>query len=292
MTREAFHPFRSPLDSEALLDSLNRAGPFTWAVRDSIYYGVYLRARHGEHKLRIYGEGPCYLLDLGDDPPPDDVETLILAEARGTPDREGLELLPFPAAPLDLYDDEPPRESQGADGPWSALGGGLRDADPNLSMVAFQVGTPASFYSENPRQPKGHHLDIRGAGTTDIEIDLHSPELVARMHAHEPRGSAHQRIQRSGKWAFFKNGGPGGFYRVVPSLGALARKWSETLGRDIEFRLRIAVDPVSAVKTPGRGGPIELFRFEARPPAHEPDPAPAGDGLWSKIRRLFGSGGG
>jgi hypothetical protein len=289
MPREALRPFRSPLAQDALLDALNRAGPLRWALRDSIYYGVYLRAWHGEHKLRIYGDGP-YLLDLGDELPPDEIEVPILAAAQATDDEAGLSLIPFPAAPLDLYDDQPPRDSQESDGPWSAIGESLASADPGLTIVAFQVGTPASFYSENPRQPEGHHFDSRGKGTTDIEIDLHSPEMMLRMKNRAPQGSADQRIMRSGKWAFLKNDGPGGFYREFPGLVAVARKWSETLGRDIEFRLRIAAEPVSSVKTPGRGGPIELFRIDggaARAPARQPSAPKAG--LWGKIRGLFGS---
>jgi hypothetical protein len=293
MSREGFRPFRSSLDQAALLEALNRAGPLTWALRDSIYYGVYLRAWHGEHKLRIYGEGP-YLLDLGDELPPDEpdgIEQPILAASQAADDPAGLELLPFPAAPLDLYDNEPPREPQGSDGPWSALGQGFQSADPQLTMVAFQVGTPASFFSENPRQPEGHHFDIRGKGTTDVEIDFHSPEMMLRMKNREPQGSADHRIMRSGKWAFLKNGGSGGFYREFPALAIFARKWSEILGRDIEFRLRIAVEPVSSVRTPGRGGPIELFRIQgggAPEPSHKQEPAPK-VGLWGKIRGLFGS---
>jgi hypothetical protein len=316
MAREGFRPFRSPLDQAALLDALNRAGPLRWALRDSIYYGVYLRAWHGEHKLRIYGEGP-FLLDLGDELPPDEpdepdeIEKTIFAAAQASDDPAGLELLPFSAAPLDLYDNEPPREPADADGPWSALGESFRSADPDLTMVAFQVGTPASFYSENPRQPQGHHFDICGQGTTDIEIDFHSPEMMLRMKNRQPQGSADERIQRSGKWAFLKSGGPGGFYREFPGLATFARKWGERLGRDIEFRLRIGVEPVSSVKTPGRGGPIELFRIggaapaptpprkeeptpprnEAPTPPRKEEPAtPAKVGLWGKIRGLFGSG--
>src|SRR5438067_1593251 len=60
---EHLYPFRSPMEREALRDALNSAGSLSWAVRDSIYYGVYLRAWH-EHagKLRIFGDRPHYVL--------------------------------------------------------------------------------------------------------------------------------------------------------------------------------------------------------------------------------------
>src|SRR5262249_21451546 len=106
-------------------------------------------------------------------------------------------------------------------------------------------------------------------------------------------GSADHRIRRSGEWAFFKNEGPGGFYRECPQLAALARKWSGLLERDIEFRLRLATEPVSSIKTPGQGGPIELFRIDGRRAAAPPDAAAqpvARGGLWGRIRGLFGGG--
>lgn len=311
---EHLYPFRSPLDRTALRDALNATGPLLWEVRDSIYYGVYLRTWHeGAGKLRIFGDGPQYVLDMGDEPIPSvvqEIETFIATQlipvAQAAPDSSALDLLPFPAAPLDLYAGHSPRESSVKEANlWSALGESWKAADPTLTILAFQVGTPATFYSENPRQPSGHHFDMCGPNTTDIEIDLHSPELVARMLVRTPPGAADLRIIRSGKWAFFKNEGPAGFYRECPQLAALARKWGERLERDIEFRLRISTEPISSIKTPEQGGPIELFRIEG--PADEPGRAaerpalgsasarddvsapPAAHGFWQRIRGLVRS---
>jgi len=293
---ENLYPFQSALERPALRDALNAAGPLTWQVRDSIYYGVYLRAWHERAgKLRIYGDGPRYVLDMNDDPPAEVaseiqayIATKLVPLANATRDPSALEMLPFPAAPLDLYDEAEPRTAPtNAELPWRDLADAWRTSDPALTVVALQVGTPTSFYSENPRQPEGHHFDSAGPGTTDIEIDLHSPELAARMFERTPQGAPDQRIMRSGKWAFFQNEGPAGFYRTCPQLLVLARKWSDRLERDIEFRLRLSADPVSSVKTPGKGGPIELFRIEAaRAPAATPPPPRRG--LWQRIRAALG----
>jgi hypothetical protein len=292
---ESLYPFRSPLDREALRDALNAADSLSWAVRDSIYYGVYLRAWHPQAgKLRIFGDGPQYVFDMGDDPPESIVrdldawvETKLATAAQAVRDPAALEMLPFPAAPLNLWDDSPPREEPAEASQWSALGEGWKSADPTLTMVALQVGTPASFYSENPRQPTGHHFDICGLGTTDNEIDLHSPQLTERMMRRTPKGSPDTRIMRSGEWAFFKNEGPGGFYRECPQLLDVARKWSDLLGRDIEFRLRISLDPISSVKTPGKGGPIELFRIGAPAAVPRVEAPAAKPGLWQRMRAAF-----
>jgi hypothetical protein len=288
---ESLYPLRSPLGRDALREALNTAGPWSWAVRDSVYFGVYLRGYHepSDTKLRILGDGPLYLLDLGDDPPPIALEGLV-DPMEAADDPAALELLPFPAAPLDLYDEGDPAQARAPildDKHLTELAAALMPEGEEISVVAFQVGTPASFYSENPRQPAGHHFDICGPGTTDVEIDLHSPELVALMRD-MPGVAADQRIARSGKWAFFTNNGPGGFYSACPSVAACARAWSGQLGRDVEFRLRIAAEPVTSIKTPGAGGPIELLRILPSVPAEsQAGPRAERTGLWKRIRRLF-----
>ena len=263
------YPFRSGLAQKALLAALNEAGPYPWVIRDSIYSGVYLRTFfHNGAKVRLYGDGPFYLIDVGDYPSPEiqyELENFIKSKLKSAAgavhDTRATDILPFHAAPLTLYDNNPPVERKYEDA-WIRVCDSWKSAEPSLSVVAFQVGTPATYYSENPRQAEGHHFDICGEGTTDMEVELHSPQLVERLLNTEPAGSADNRIMRSGEWAFFRNYGPGGLYLLNTFLAELAANWSQQTGRDVEFRLRMEVDPVPAVKTPGKGGSIELFRIE------------------------------
>jgi hypothetical protein len=64
------YAFDSPLALETMLTSLNAAGPWSWAIRDSDTFFLYLVTRPdgGPTKLRIIhrifpGKGPAFLLD-------------------------------------------------------------------------------------------------------------------------------------------------------------------------------------------------------------------------------------
>lgn len=264
-----FYPFRSGLAQKALLEALNAAGPYEWVLRDSIYTGVYLRTFFQNNaRVRLYGDGPFYLLDAGDYPAPETqyefenfIKTKMKSAAEAVHDTRAMEILPFHAAPLNLYDNNPPVE-RNYEPEWLSIAQSWKAGDAPLTVVAFQVGTAATYYSENPRQGEGHHFDICGQGTTNLEVEIHSPQLVERLLDGEPEGSADNRIMRSGEWAFFRNNGPGGLYRKCPFLAELAASWSGQSGRDVEFHLRMAMEPVNSVKTPGKGGPIELFRID------------------------------
>jgi hypothetical protein len=136
----------------------------------------------------------------------------------------------------------------------------LESARP-LTALVHVAGSPSTFYAANPRQPLGHHFDGRGPRTTNLELELHSPEMAAALLA-ENGSTGNRRVLGDGRQVFFRNHGPAGFDQEFPEFAALARRWSEALGREVAIRLKIDLEPVSQVARPQPGEPIEVLRRE------------------------------
>ncbi len=96
---------------------------------------------------------------------------------------------------------------------------GLGDA------VLRMKGTSTTFYSENPSKPLGHHFDANPKEPADVDIGLESKALTAMMAAaNVPPNPKIPSIYKT-KDVMLQQ----------PKLQAFAGKWTEKLGRDVNF---------------------------------------------------------
>lgn len=129
-----------------------------------------------------------------------------------------------------------------------------------ISAVGRIIGTSTSFYSGNPKKDLGHHFDRKGVGTGDFDIELSSPELT-RMMLRSPTVPVNQKVIIGGQKTLFKSSDPGGFYEVFPEFQKFAAKWQRVLGRDVDVKLTLRLDPVKTIPKTEKGpAPIEIWR--------------------------------
>ena len=96
---------------------------------------------------------------------------------------------------------------------------GLGDA------VLRMKGTSTTFYSENPSKPLGHHFDANPAEPADVDIGLESKALTQQMAA--ANVSPNPKIP-----TIFKTKD---VMKQQPKLQAFSQKWTQQLGRDVNF---------------------------------------------------------
>jgi hypothetical protein len=95
---------------------------------------------------------------------------------------------------------------------------GLADADVGLK------GTSTTFYSENPGKPLGHHWDADPMNPGDYDLNISSPTMVKQL---QDAG-----ISPSEKYGVFKTRD---INATFPELDEFQKKWSDILGRDVNF---------------------------------------------------------
>jgi RHS repeat-associated protein len=103
------------------------------------------------------------------------------------------------------------------------LDASLNDADLQDAEVGMK-GTATTFYSENPGKPLGHYWDADPSNPGDYDLNLSSHEMSTQM---EEAG-----ISPSEKYGVYKTRDINATY---PSLDEFQQKWSEILGRDVNF---------------------------------------------------------
>ncbi|MBK8258631.1 MAG: PAAR domain-containing protein [Polyangiaceae bacterium] len=96
---------------------------------------------------------------------------------------------------------------------------GLGDA------VLRMKGTSTTFYSENPGKPLGHHFDANPNELADVDIGLESKTLTEQMAA--AGVSPNPKIP-----SIFKTKD---VMKSHPKLQAFSQKWTQKLGRDVNF---------------------------------------------------------
>jgi hypothetical protein len=140
---------------------------------------------------------------------------------------------------------------------------GIKVNGKPISAQAQVIGSATTFYSGNPDKPLGHHFDReRAAGKmSDVDIDLHSPELVEHMLTLE-NPAVNDKVMIGGERTIFKSGGHNGTYSQFPELEKFAERWKENLGRDVDIKLKIDLTPIDNITKPAVG-PIEFFRRES-----------------------------
>lgn len=86
-------------------------------------------------------------------------------------------------------------------------------------------GTQATFYSEDPGKPLGHHFDESPAEPADVDIGVASKALTQAMAAagYSPHPNLPDIFKTRHVMAQF------------PELQAFSRKWTKKLGRDVSF---------------------------------------------------------
>jgi uncharacterized Zn-binding protein involved in type VI secretion len=96
---------------------------------------------------------------------------------------------------------------------------GLGDADLRMR------GTSTTFYSENPKKKLGHHFDANPAELADVDIETASASLAKDMQAAGyPPHPAIPTIYKTRH-----------VMEKYPKLDAFAQKWTQKLGRDVNF---------------------------------------------------------
>jgi hypothetical protein len=95
---------------------------------------------------------------------------------------------------------------------------GLGDADVGMK------GTATTFYSENPGKRLGHHWDADPANPGDFDLNLTSKKMVSQMDS--------SGIKPSEKYGVFKTQD---METQFPALDDFQQKWSNELGRDVNF---------------------------------------------------------
>jgi len=96
----------------------------------------------------------------------------------------------------------------------------------SLSDVTLRMkGTSTTFYSENPKKPLGHHFDKDPSAPADVDIGIESPGFVQQMH--DAGMKPHPDIP-----AIFKTRD---MMKVFPELQEIVDKWSNQLGREVNF---------------------------------------------------------
>jgi hypothetical protein len=128
-----------------------------------------------------------------------------------------------------------------------------------------QIGTGTQFYSGNPDKPLGHHWDRKGPGLGDLDIEVTSPEMARHMLG-LPSPALNEGVLVGGERQIFRSGGarvPGSFYEQFPQFQRLASKWSQILGREVDFKLKMDIDALESETARGGGpGPVVLYGDE------------------------------
>ncbi len=96
---------------------------------------------------------------------------------------------------------------------------GLADA------VLRMKGTSTTFYSENPKKPLGHHFDANPKEPADVDIGVESKSLTKKMA--DAGFSPHPEIPDIFKTRHVM--------QEFPKLQAFSQKWTQKLGRDVNF---------------------------------------------------------
>jgi hypothetical protein len=138
---------------------------------------------------------------------------------------------------------------------------GLKTSDGRpVTAIVKQVGSATSFYSRNPDKPLGYHWDSKGIGMRDLDFEVRSPELADHMLGVET-AAANPKMVIAGEHTIFKNNAPeeGGFFQQCPELASLAQRYSDELGREVDFKLRLDRTPVSEIP---KQNYFVLFRIE------------------------------
>jgi hypothetical protein len=138
---------------------------------------------------------------------------------------------------------------------------GSRFAAIRSQRKAKIIGSSTSFYSGNPKKSLGHHWDRLGPGAGDVDIELHSPELILHMLS-EPT-ALNPDVLVGGEKVIFKNQleHGTGFHKAFPTVRAFCKRWSTILGREVDVKLKADPTPISEIARPA-DGPIEIFRKE------------------------------
>ncbi len=104
----------------------------------------------------------------------------------------------------------------------------LHDLMTDIGMadaVLRLKGTSTTFYSENPGKPLGHHFDANPKEPADVDIGIESKALTQQMAA--AGVSPNPKIP-----SIFKTKD---VMLQQPKLQAFSQKWTQKLGRDVNF---------------------------------------------------------
>lgn len=99
-------------------------------------------------------------------------------------------------------------------------------ADIGMADAVLRLkGTSTTFYSENPGKPLGHHFDANPKEPADVDIGIESKALTQQMAA--AGVSPNPKIP-----SIFKTKD---VMLQQPKLQAFSQKWTQKLGRDVNF---------------------------------------------------------
>lgn len=99
-------------------------------------------------------------------------------------------------------------------------------ADIGMADAVLRLkGTSTTFYSENPGKPLGHHFDANPKEPADVDIGIESKALTQQMAA--AGVSPNPKIP-----SIFKTKD---VMKQQPKLQAFSQKWTQKLGRDVNF---------------------------------------------------------
>jgi hypothetical protein len=147
---------------------------------------------------------------------------------------------------------------------------------------AYFTGSATSYFSPCIYQPSGHYFDKSGAYTTDVQVEIHAPALVAQF-----AGDADRALNRRVTWVlgedaiyrFFLNHANGaGFYDKFPAIAEMAWRWGIRVRRPGGFHVYLLTEadaePSQLFRPrPGEsGGPIELYSADPGRAAEQPPP--------------------
>ncbi len=105
----------------------------------------------------------------------------------------------------------------------SELDTALKDAGLHDAEIRLR-GTSTTFYSENPGKPLGHHWDANLKAPGDYDLNITSPSMVREFQKHG--------IAPGVEDGLFDTPEINNTFR---DLKEFQKKWTETLGRDVNF---------------------------------------------------------
>jgi len=99
----------------------------------------------------------------------------------------------------------------------------LKKSELNDAEIGLK-GTSTTFYSENPSKPLGHHWDADPKNLGDYDLNVTSPSMVNKLNE--------AGVKPSEKYGVYKTRD---IESNFPELNAFQEKWSDILGREVNF---------------------------------------------------------